>query len=78
MTDNELKSLVSSCLKKHRYSNEQSALEAIIRAHKNRSKDELRVYFCKHCLGYHLTHTKFREKNNEVKSTKINKCEVAK
>lgn len=78
MNDRQLKSLVSSCIKKRRYSNEQSALEAIQRARKNNSKDELRIYFCKNCLGYHLTHTKFREKNNEVKSTKINKCKVSK
>lgn len=60
MNDRQLKSLVSSCIKKRRYSNEQSALEAINRAHKNKSKDELRVYFCRHCLGYHLTHLKDR------------------
>lgn len=69
MTDNQLKSLVSSCLKKHRYSNEQSALEAIIRAHKNKSKDELRVYFCKHCLGYHLTHKVIRKRYENNKRT---------
>lgn len=62
MNDQQLKSLVSSCIKKRRYSNEQSALEAIRRAHKNNSKDQLRIYFCKNCLGYHLTHTKYRRR----------------
>lgn len=62
MNDKKLKSLACSCLKKHRYPNEQTALEAINRAHKNHSKDELRVYFCKHCLGYHITHTKLKRK----------------
>lgn len=61
MKDYQLKDLASSCLKKKRYSNEQSALEAINRARKNKSKDDLRIYFCKHCLGYHLTH-KFKRK----------------
>ena len=56
MNDRELGNLVRSCIKKTRYVNEQCALEAINRAHKNNSKDELRVYFCKHCLGYHITH----------------------
>lgn len=67
MNDKELKSLVSSCLKKRRYSNEQLALEAIQRAHKNKSKDKLRVYFCDKCLGYHLTHKIIRKRyeNNE-------------
>lgn len=55
MNDKELASLVSSCLKKKRYPNEQTALEAINRVHKQR-KTKLRVYFCPKCLGYHLTH----------------------
>lgn len=55
MEDHELASLISSCLKKRRYPNEQSALEAINRVHKKR-KIDLRVYFCNKCLGYHLTH----------------------
>lgn len=59
MNDSEIKLWVSSCLKKMRYPNEQSALEAINRVHKKR-KTELRVYFCKYCLGYHLTSKVFK------------------
>lgn len=66
MEDKELASLVSSCLKKRRYSNEQSALEAINRVHKERNT-KLRVYFCPKCLGYHLTHTE----NKKMKSHMI-------
>ena len=55
MDDEELTLLVKSCLKKRRYPNEQSALEAINRVHKERNT-KLRVYFCEECLGYHLTH----------------------
>lgn len=61
MDDRKLKNLVSSCLKKIRYPNEQSALDAIRRIHKSRN-DDLRVYFCNYCLGYHLTHTKKKGK----------------
>lgn len=79
MKDWELKELVSSCLKKRRYSSVKSAMEAIIRARKNNSKDELRIYFCSHCLGYHLTH-KFNKgrKYVKVESSKINECRIAK
>ena len=52
--DKTLISLGSSCLKKHRYQSEQSAQERINKIHKTR-KTNLRVYFCKFCLGYHLT-----------------------
>lgn len=67
MNDKELGNLIRSCIKKRRYSNEQSALEAINRARKNKSKDPLRIYFCKHCLGYHLTH-KVNFKKEKVKA----------
>lgn len=77
MEDGHLKYLVSSCLKKRRYSNEQSALEAINRARKNKSKDQLRVYFCKNCLGYHLTHTKDRRlKMLKLKVEKLTDVEL--
>lgn len=56
MEDKQLNLLVKSCLKKIRYSTEQTALEAINRIHKKRDT-KLRIYFCKYCLGYHLTHT---------------------
>ena len=49
MTDFQLKDLASSCLKKIRYSTEQTALEAINRVHKKR-KTDLRIYFCKHLV----------------------------
>ena len=62
MKDEKLKSITCSCWKKHRYPNEQTALEAINRAHRNNSKDNLRVYFCKYCLGYHITHKPFYNK----------------
>lgn len=61
MNDKELKSLVNSCWKKRRYPTEQTALEAINKVHKKRDT-ELRVYFCKKCLGYHLTHKTLRRK----------------
>ena len=54
MSDEQLKGLVSSCLKKKCYKTEQIAQEAINRIHKKR-KVNLRIYFCKECLGYHLT-----------------------
>ena len=54
MNDTELASLVRSCLKKRRYPNEQTAKEAINRVHKKRDTP-LRYYYCKNCLGYHLT-----------------------
>ena len=54
MSDEQLKGLISSCLKKKRYKTEQIAQEAINRIHKKR-KVNLRIYFCKECLGYHLT-----------------------
>ena len=50
MNDYALGKIVRSCWKKHRYPNEQSALEAINRVHKKRDT-ELRVYFCPQCLG---------------------------
>ena len=46
-----------SCLHKRRYRTMQVAEEMINRIHKLRSV-ELRAYFCKYCLGFHLTHTK--------------------
>lgn len=55
MNIKEIKFWVSSCVKKKRYANEQLANEAINKIHKKRNT-ELRVYFCKECLGYHLTH----------------------
>ena len=73
MKDYEIKDLASSCLKKKRYSNEQSAFEAIKRVHKERNT-ELRVYFCKHCLGYHLTHKFKKRKYVKFEDTKTNKC----
>lgn len=60
MSDTKLKNLVSSCLKKHRYKTEQLAQEAINRIHKKR-KVNLRIYFCKKCLGYHLTSKIYKE-----------------
>lgn len=66
MTDFQLKDLASSCLKKIRYSTEQTALEAINRVHKKR-KTDLRIYFCKHCLGYHLTHKINKQRLKTVK-----------
>lgn len=79
MNDKELKSLACSCLKKHRYTNEQTALEAINRAHKNKSKDELRVYFCKHCLGYHITHKPLRRnKMIDLKVERLTDVELPK
>lgn len=74
MKDKELASYARSCLKKHRYTSEQKALEVINKIHKER-KDYLRVYFCKFCLGYHLTHIhNKREKANDstIKDSKIN------
>ena len=77
MTESELGNIVRSCWKKHRYPNEQSALESINRVHKKR-KTDLRVYFCKHCLGYHLTSKCLKGKiNDKFKSRKINECSVA-
>lgn len=72
MKDWEIKELASSCLKKSRYNSIKAAMEAINRARKNNSKDNLRIYFCSHCLGYHLTH-KFnkRRKYVDIKSSKI-------
>ena len=35
MNDSQLGNLVRSCIKKHRYPTEQTALEGINRAHKN-------------------------------------------
>lgn len=54
MKDEELISLIKSCLKKKRYPTEQTAQEAINRVHKER-KTPLRYYYCKQCCGYHLT-----------------------
>ena len=54
MNNEKLKDLAHSCLRKKRYNSEQVAQEAINRIHKKR-KTKLRVYFCKYCLGYHLT-----------------------
>lgn len=80
MNDKEIRSLVSSCIKKHRYANEQQALEYINRAHKNHSKDELRVYFCKHCLGYHITHKPLirRHKMINLRVERLTKVELPK
>ena len=65
MNDKQLGNLVRSCIKKHRYPTEQVALEAINRIHKKRN-DNLRVYFCRHCLGYHLTHKKNNKEKNMI------------
>ena len=54
MKDEELISLIKSCLKKKRYPTEQTAQEAINRVHKER-KTPLRYYYCKQWCGYHLT-----------------------
>ena len=54
MSDEQLKSLVSSCLKKKRYKTEQLAQEAINKIHKKR-KVNLRINFCKERLGYQMT-----------------------
>lgn len=75
MEDRELTSLVRSCLKKRRYPNEQSALEAINRVHKKR-KIDLRVYFCNKCLGYHLTHKMEIENGKNNCCRKTNKCRI--
>ena len=78
MNDRELKTLVNSCLKKKRYNSEKAALDAINKVHKKRNT-ELRVYFCKLCLGYHLTHLPLREKLNvKYESRKINECAITK
>lgn len=78
MNDYALGKIVRSCWKKHRYPNEQSALEAINRVHKKRDT-ELRVYFCPQCLGYHLTSKILKErKYDKFKSSKINKCAITK
>lgn len=63
MTDAKLKSFTQSCLKKHRYQSKEAALQAINRVHKKRDV-ELRIYFCKYCLGYHLTSKVLKESNN--------------
>lgn len=55
-------SLGASCLKKHRYQTEQAAQERINKIHNDGRKTDLRVYFCKFCLGYHLTHQPLRKK----------------
>ena len=55
MSDNKLRDLVSSCLKKKRYPSEAAVKNVIHKVYKDR-KTILRYYFCKHCLGYHLTH----------------------
>lgn len=60
MNNEDIKFWVSSCVKKKRYANEQQANEIINRVHKKRNT-ELRVYFCKKCLGYHLTHIKYND-----------------
>lgn len=64
MNDYELSKFVRSCLKKHRYVSEQQAQETINKVHKKRNI-ELRVYFCKQCLGYHLTSTRIKNVNTK-------------
>lgn len=80
MNDSQLGNLVRSCIKKRRYPTEQTALEGINRAHKNNSKDELRVYFCKHCLGYHITHKPFirRKRMLQLKIEKLTNVQTPK
>jgi len=77
MNEYELGNIVRSCWKKERYPTEQVALETINRVHKKRNTT-LRVYFCKHCLGYHLTSKVFKErKHDKFKNSKINQCAIA-
>ena len=66
MEDKELKMLVNSCIKKHRYNSKKAALDAINRIHKKRNT-ELRIYFCSLCLGYHLT-SKVLKENTDAKN----------
>lgn len=54
MKEKELRSWVCSCIKKRRYSSYDFAKEKIKEIQKIRNV-KLRVYFCKKCLGYHLT-----------------------
>ena len=47
---------VGSCLRKHRYKHKQHAVEMIRHIEKIRNV-KLKPYYCKYCLGWHLTHT---------------------
>ena len=66
MRDETLIKLGCSCLKKRRYQTEQKAQEMIRKAHKEGRKTNLRVYFCKFCLGYHLTSKPLKSKEELV------------
>ena len=70
MKDWEIKNLASSCLKKRRYSSELSALEAINKVHKERNTP-LKIYYCKYCLGYHLT-SKIGKRNKHENNKRTN------
>ena len=74
MKDWQLKELVSSCLKKMRYSNEQAALEAINKVRKDNRNTPLKIYYCKHCLGYHLTSKIGKRNRYENNKRTNNKC----
>lgn len=63
--------LGSSCLKKRRYQTEQKAQEIINKIHNEGRKTKLRVYFCKFCLGYHLTSKELNCKKEVCKGDAI-------
>lgn len=66
MRDETLIKLGCSCLKKRRYQTEQKAQEMIRKAYKEGRKTNLRVYFCKFCLGYHLTSKPLKPKEELI------------
>jgi len=54
MTDDELSKWASDCLKKTKYSTKEFAMKVKQQAEQERG-DDLRVYECPHCNGWHLT-----------------------
>ena len=49
------------CLRKKRYRTENEAEKGIKRYEEIRPKEQLRVYFCPYCFGFHITKTELRE-----------------
>lgn len=71
MKDYTLFLLGRGCLRKHRYQTEQAANEHISKINKER-KTPLRVYFCKFCLGYHLTSKPLKEHKQCINTNQEN------
>ena len=55
-----------SCLKKNRYETKEMAIKIKRKSYRER-RHKLRVYFCEHCNGWHVT-KQIRDKLEHLKS----------